>query len=129
MSLLLFGEGLPVPEPTVRAAFSAAVDALTLPGDDEADTDPEHRLDALTDHIADDGLTVTVVPARARRIDEGIARLVRAAGHTWPPPELAAFDANPGTPTATPKDAALAAAAATSPGRCPWRTSVSCCAR
>ncbi|MEU9033325.1 hypothetical protein AB0D45_00135 [Streptomyces sp. NPDC048352] len=55
---------------------------------------------------------MTLVPARARRIDEGIVRLVRAAGHTWPPAELAAFDANPGRPTATPKDAALAAGTA-----------------
>ncbi|MEU6212765.1 hypothetical protein ABZ891_23020 [Streptomyces sp. NPDC047023] len=112
VALLLFGEGLPVPEQTIRAAFTAAVDTLTVPGEDEADPDPEHRLDALADHIAEAGLTMTLVPARARRIDEGIARLVRATGQTWPPPEFAALDANPGTPTATPKDAALAAAAA-----------------
>ncbi|MGW8779501.1 hypothetical protein ACWGNM_15755 [Streptomyces sp. NPDC055796] len=109
VALLLFDEELPVPEQTVRAAFTAAVDTLTVPGDDDPDTDPEQRLDDLADHIADAGLTVILVPARARRIDEGIAR---AGGHTWPPPELAAFDANPGTPTATPKDAALAAATA-----------------
>ncbi|WP_053686849.1 hypothetical protein [Streptomyces sp. IGB124] len=116
VALLLFGEGLPVPEQTVRAALSAAVETLTVPGDDEPDTDPEQRLDALADHIADAGLTVTLVPARARRIDEGIARLVRAAGHPWPPAELAALDANPGTPTATPRDAALAAGTATITG-------------
>lgn len=112
VALLLFGEGLQVPEQTIRAAFIAAVDTLTIPGDDDPDTDPEQRLDALAEHIADAGVTVTLVPARARRIDEGIARLVRAAGHTWPPAELAAFDENPGPTTATPKDAALAAAAA-----------------
>ncbi|MFD3330333.1 hypothetical protein [Streptomyces sp. NPDC058701] len=112
VALLLFGEGLPVPEQTIRAAIIAAVDTLTIPGDDDPDTDPEHRLDALAEHIANAGLTMTLVPARARRIDEGIARLVRASGHTWPPAELAAFDGNPGQPTATPKDAALAAAAA-----------------
>ncbi|MEW1699359.1 MULTISPECIES: hypothetical protein [unclassified Streptomyces] len=112
VALLLVGEGLPVPEQTVRAAFSAAVDSLTVRGDDEPDADPEDRLDAFADHIAETGSTVTLVPARARRIDEGIARLVRAAGHTWPPAELAALDANPGTPTTTPKDASLAAAAA-----------------
>ncbi|WP_051779490.1 hypothetical protein [Streptomyces sp. NRRL S-241] len=112
VALLLFGEGLLVPEPTVRAAFTAAVDTLTVRGDDEVDADTEDRLDAFADHIAETGSTVTLVPARARRIDEGIARLVRAAGHTWPPAELAALDANPGTPTTTPKDAALAAAAA-----------------
>ncbi|MFC8176694.1 hypothetical protein [Streptomyces sp. NPDC057325] len=113
VALLLFDEELPVPEQTVRAAFTAAVDTLTIPGDDEPHTDPEQRLDDLADHMADAGLTVTLVPARARRIDEGIARLARAAGHTWPPPELTALDKNPGTPTVTPKDAALAAAAAT----------------
>ncbi|MEV7618022.1 hypothetical protein [Streptomyces sp. NPDC089799] len=112
VALLLFGEGLPVPTQTVRAAFTAAVDTLTVPGDDEPDADPEQRLDALADRIAGASLTVTLVPARARRIDEGIARLVRAAGHTWPPAELAALDANPRPPTITPKDAALAAAAA-----------------
>ncbi|MFE5713437.1 hypothetical protein ACFQ7J_21810 [Streptomyces sp. NPDC056501] len=112
VALLLFDEGLPVPEQTVRAAFTAAVDTLTVPGDDEPDTDPEQRLDDLAGHIAAAGLTMTLVPARARRIDEGIARLARASGHTWPPAELAAFDENPGPPTATPKDAALAAATA-----------------
>ncbi|MFJ4880829.1 hypothetical protein ACIP93_37255 [Streptomyces sp. NPDC088745] len=112
VALLLFGDGLPVPEQTVRAAFTAAVTTLTVPGDDEPDTDPEQRLDALADHIADATPTVTLVPARARRVDEGIAHLVRAAGHTWPPAELTALDANPGTSTVTPRDAALAAAAA-----------------
>ncbi|MFI7359611.1 hypothetical protein ACIBTP_37485 [Streptomyces avidinii] len=43
---------------------------------------------------------------------EGIARLARAGGHTWPPAELAAFDEKPGPSTATPKDAALTSAAA-----------------
>ncbi|MEV7581685.1 hypothetical protein [Streptomyces erythrochromogenes] len=109
VALLLFGEGLPVPEQTVRAAFTAPVDTLTVPGDDEPDADIEDRLDALSDHIAETGLTATLVPARARRIDEGIARLVRTAGHIWPPAQLAAIDANPGPRTITPQDAALAA--------------------
>ncbi|MDX3537526.1 hypothetical protein PV721_24770 [Streptomyces sp. MB09-01] len=112
LALLLFAEGLPVPEQTVRAAFNAAVDTVTVHGDDEPDGDPDQRLDDLADHIDDAGLTVTLVPARARRIDEGIARLVRADGQEWPPAELAAFDENPGPSPSTPKDAALAAAAA-----------------
>ncbi|WP_174518351.1 hypothetical protein [Streptomyces vietnamensis] len=112
VALLLFDEGLPVPEQTVRAAFTAAVDTITLHGDDAPDRDPDQRLDDLADHIADAGLTVTLVPARARRIDEGIARLARAGGHTWPPAELASFDENPGPSPSTPKDAALAAASA-----------------
>ncbi|MFD9047947.1 hypothetical protein [Streptomyces zaomyceticus] len=117
VALLLFDEGLPVPEQTVRAAFTAAVDTISIHGDDESDSDPDQRLDDLADHIADAGLTVTLVPARARRIDEGIARLARAGGHTWPPAEFAAFDENPGPSTATPKDAALASAAAVLTGR------------
>ncbi|MER7540741.1 hypothetical protein ABTX77_39150 [Streptomyces sp. NPDC097704] len=112
LALLLFAEGLPVPEQTVRAAFTAAVDTITVHGDDEPDRDPDQRLDDLADHIADAGLTVTLVPARARRIDEGIARLARVGGHTWPPAELASFDENPGPSPSTPKDVALAAAAA-----------------
>ncbi|MFD4723415.1 hypothetical protein ACFWOY_34765 [Streptomyces sp. NPDC058423] len=39
LALLLFAEGLPVPEATVRAAFRAAVDTITLPSDDELDED------------------------------------------------------------------------------------------
>ncbi|MEU2391843.1 hypothetical protein [Streptomyces sp. NPDC007369] len=112
LALHLFAEGLPIPEPTVRAAFSASVDTITIDGDDELDTDPEQRLNDIADHISDAGLTVTLVPIRARRIDDGIARLARADGHTWPPAELASLDANPGPSTATPKDAALVAAAA-----------------
>ncbi|WP_329619082.1 hypothetical protein OG357_00025 [Streptomyces sp. NBC_01255] len=112
LALLLFDEGLPVPEPTARAAFMAAVDTISVHGDDEPDSDPDQRLDDLAAHIADAGPTVTLVPARARRIDEGIARLARAGGHTWPPAELASLDENPGPSPSTPKDAALAAAAA-----------------
>lgn len=95
LALLLFAEGLPVPEQTVRAAFSSAVDTITVDGDDEPHSDPDQRLDDLAEHI-----------------DEGIARLARAGGHTWPPGELASWDENPGLSTSTPKDAALAAAAA-----------------
>ncbi|MFE6848703.1 hypothetical protein [Streptomyces sp. NPDC057686] len=62
VALLLFDEKLPVPEQTVRAVFTAAVDTLTVPGDD---TDPDQWLDDLADHIADAGLTVTLAPGRA----------------------------------------------------------------
>ncbi|MFB7609925.1 hypothetical protein [Streptomyces gardneri] len=112
VALLLFDEALPVPEQTVRAAFTAAVDTISIHGDDEPDSDPDQRLDDLAAHLDDTGLTITLVPARARRIDEGIARLIRANGLTWPPAEFAAFDENPGPSTATPKDAALSSAAA-----------------
>ncbi|MCY0945667.1 hypothetical protein [Streptomyces antarcticus] len=112
LALLLFAEGLPVPEQTVRAAFKAAVDTITVHGDDAPDSDPEQRLDDLADHIHDAGLTVTLVPARAWRIDEGIARLARASGHAWPPAELTALDENPHPSPSTPTDAALVAVAA-----------------
>ncbi|MFG2230528.1 hypothetical protein ACGFNX_10975 [Streptomyces sp. NPDC048723] len=113
LALLLFAEGLPVPEKTVRAAFTAAVDTITLQGpDDEPHSDLDQQLDDLADLIEEAGLTVTLVPARARRIDEGIARLARAGGHTWPPAELALWDENPGPSTSTPQDAALTAATA-----------------
>ncbi|GGS91512.1 MULTISPECIES: hypothetical protein [Streptomyces] len=105
------------------------MDTLTIPGDDEPDTDPEQRLDDLAGHNADTGLTVTLVPARARRIDDGIARLAPAGGHAWPPPELAAVYENPGPPTATPRDAALSAGAAALNGTMSRRTSAVCCAR
>ncbi|MFF3088852.1 hypothetical protein ACFVRB_28010 [Streptomyces nojiriensis] len=112
VALLLFEEGFPVPERTVRAAFTAAVDTITVHGDDEPDSDPEQRLNDLAAHIAAAGSAVFLVPARVRRIDEGIARLAQADGCAWPPAELAAFDENPGPSTATPKDAALTSAAA-----------------
>ncbi|MCY0962192.1 hypothetical protein [Streptomyces sp. H27-H5] len=113
LALLLFAEGLPVPETTVRAAFSAAVETLFIHGDDdEQPADPEERLDDLADHIDEEDLTVTLVPARARRIDERIDRLARAGAAAWPPAELLAMDENPGPSSSTPKDAALAAATA-----------------
>ncbi|WP_206307373.1 hypothetical protein [Streptomyces sp. ICN441] len=114
LALLLFAEGLPVPETTVRAAFRAAVDTITLPGeDDDPDDDLDERLDNVAGHLAETGQAMTLVPARARRIDEHIARLARDAGETWPPPELASWDENPErAPSTTPQDATLTAAAA-----------------
>lgn len=113
LALLLFAEGLPVPETTVRAAFRAAVDTVTLHGeDDDADEDLDDRLDNVAGHLAESGQAMTLVPARARRIDEQIARLARDAGETWPPPELASWDANPEPSPSTPQDATLTAASA-----------------
>ncbi|XUL90010.1 hypothetical protein ACQ86D_28015 [Streptomyces galilaeus] len=54
--------------------------------------------------------TMTLVPARARRIDERIARWARRAGVQWPPPELATYDSNPEPEAFTPKDATVAVA-------------------
>ncbi|NUK50121.1 hypothetical protein HRW14_07380 [Streptomyces lunaelactis] len=113
LALLLFAEGLPVPEATVRAAFRAAVDTVTIPGeDDDPDEEPDDRLDNFADHLAESGQAMTLVPARARRIDEQIARLARDAGETWPPPELASWDENPEPSPSTPQDATLTAASA-----------------
>ncbi|GGT57318.1 hypothetical protein GCM10010271_71300 [Streptomyces kurssanovii] len=111
-ALALFGEGLPVPETTVRAAFRAAVDTITLPGDDVPAEDLDERLNSLAEQLAATGQAMTLVPARARRIDEQIARLARDAGQAWPPPELAAWDRNPDPSPSMRQDAALTAAAA-----------------
>ncbi|MEV4741620.1 hypothetical protein [Streptomyces sp. NPDC049555] len=111
LALLLFGDGLPVPEVTVRAAFRAAVDTVVIP-DDETDSgdgaDLDVRLDHLAAHLADTGQAVTLVPARARRIDE---RITRALG--GPPAGLAELDKNAAPTPLTPQDAALTAVTAT----------------
>ncbi|MFJ9805401.1 hypothetical protein [Streptomyces wuyuanensis] len=113
LALLLFAEGLPVSEGTVRAAFRAAVDTITLPGGDDPDEDLDERLNNVAGHLAESGQAMTLVPARARRIDEHIARLARDAGETWPPAELAVWDKNPDpSPSTTPQGAALTAASA-----------------
>lgn len=111
-ALLLFAEGLPVPETTVRAAFRAAVDTITLPGDDDPAEDLDERLNNLAGQLAETGQAMTLVPARARRIDEHIARLARDAGEAWPPAELAVWDGNPEPAPSTPQGATLTAAAA-----------------
>jgi hypothetical protein len=113
LALLLFAEGFPVPGATVRAAFRAAVDTVAIPGqDDDQDDGLDECLDNLADHLAEVGQVMTLVPARARRIDERIARLARAAGETWPPAELASWDENPEPSPSTPQDATLVAASA-----------------
>ncbi|MFF3710298.1 hypothetical protein [Streptomyces phaeochromogenes] len=116
LALLLFAEGLPVPEATVRAAFRAAVDADALPGDDvPADgLDPDERLDQISQRLADRGQVLTLVPARARRIDE---RITRALGQL--PPELLELDQNPEPQPLAPKDATLTAVTATIGGSVP----------
>lgn len=110
LALLLFAEDLPVPARTVRDAFRAAVNADALPGENDAsasDRDLEERLDDISQHLADSGQSVTLVPARARRIDE---RIARALGQ--PPPELAQHDQNPEPARITPQDATLTAVSA-----------------
>jgi hypothetical protein len=111
LALLLFADGLPVPEATVRAAFRSAVDRVVLPGEDDG-TDEGRQLDERADRtvnrLAENGQSFTLVPARARRIDERIARLL---GET--PKELAELDKNTEPVPMTPHDAALTAVTVT----------------
>ncbi|MEU8812575.1 hypothetical protein ACN6K5_001571 [Streptomyces violaceoruber] len=117
LALLLFAEGLPVPEKTVRAAFRAAVDTATLPdeGDGAYDgLDLDERLDRFSHQFPDSAQTVTLVPARARRIDERIARILGKL-----PAELVELDRNAEPPRLTPQDATLTAVTATLGGSVP----------
>ncbi|WP_369244472.1 hypothetical protein [Streptomyces sp. R41] len=117
LALLLFAEGVPVPEATVRAAFRAAVDAVALPGEDEPSSDDlelDERLNQLSNALADSGQTVTLVPARARRIDERIARILGEL-----PAEIVDLDQNAEPSQFTPQDATLTAVSATLGGSVP----------
>ncbi|MEU6885655.1 hypothetical protein ABZ918_10660 [Streptomyces viridosporus] len=117
LALLLFAEGLPVPEATVRAAFRAAVGTATLldEGDGAEDgLDLDERLDHLSNQLPDSGQTMTLVPARARRIDERIARVLGEL-----PAELMELDHNAEPPRLTPQDATLTAMTATLGGSIP----------
>ncbi|MFE3269951.1 hypothetical protein [Streptomyces sp. NPDC059215] len=105
LALLLFADGHPVPEATVRAAFRGAVDAVVLPGEDDGvddGQDLDERADRLVGRLAESGQAFILVPARARRIDERIARLLGEA-----PKELAELDKNTEPAPMTPHDASL----------------------
>ncbi|MCX4404058.1 hypothetical protein OG840_20500 [Streptomyces sp. NBC_01764] len=100
-----------MPEATVRAAFRAAVDAAVLPGEDDGlDDDPglEERVDHVAGRLAEAGQAFVLVPARARRIDERIARILGEL-----PEELAELDKSIEPAPMTPQDASLAAVTAT----------------
>ncbi|MGW0345932.1 hypothetical protein ACWDX8_04875 [Streptomyces anthocyanicus] len=117
LALLLFAEGLPVPEKTVRAAFRAVVDTATLPDEgDGADDglDLDERLDRFSHQLPDSAQTVTLVPARARRIDERIARILGKLSA-----DLVELDRNAEPPRLTPQDATLTAVTATLGGSVP----------
>ncbi|MFD6529769.1 hypothetical protein [Streptomyces sp. NPDC060184] len=100
LALALFGEGHPVPERTVREAFRRAV-RFAGPGGEgpEEGEDEEEWAERIADEVVSSGQRVRLVPARARRIDEGIARYMRERGVVWPPPELAVLDKNPEPPS------------------------------
>lgn len=119
VALFLFGEGLPVPEPTVRAAFHTAVDTVRLPGGAESGQDVEGQLDAVASYIGHGGRAAVMVPTRARRMDEQIAAFCQSAGISWPPAELTQWDENPASERMTPQGAALFAADALLTGSAP----------
>ncbi|MFI9210538.1 hypothetical protein ACIGW7_20735 [Streptomyces sp. NPDC053253] len=119
LALLMFGEGLPVPEQTVRAAFQAAVDTIRLPGGAEPGGDVDEHLDAVDSYIGRGGQTAVMVPARARRVDEQIVAFFKSAGVPWPPAELLQWDENLGAEPMTPQGAALFAADAVLTGKAP----------
>ncbi|MEV5677948.1 hypothetical protein [Streptomyces sp. NPDC052179] len=102
LALALFGEGHPVPEETVRDAFGKAVRGLGAElgeeGPEEGE-DEEEWAERVADEVVASGQRVRLVPARVRRIDEGIARYMFDRGVVWPPPELADLDANPEPPS------------------------------
>ncbi|MFI8091529.1 hypothetical protein ACIF9R_24950 [Streptomyces sp. NPDC086080] len=118
VALALFGEGLPVPEPTVRAAFRTAVNAIRLPGTAPGQ-DVDERLDAVDSYIGRGGQAVIMVPARAHRVDEQIAAFFESAGVPWPPKELVPFDEHLNDERLTPQGATLFAADALLTGSAP----------
>ncbi|SCD47233.1 hypothetical protein GA0115237_1022101 [Streptomyces sp. ScaeMP-6W] len=102
LALVLFGEGHPVPEGTVRDGFGKAVRGLGAGlGEQgpEEEEDEEEWAERVADEVVASGQRVRLVPARVRRIDEGIARYIRDREVVWPPPELADLDANPEPPS------------------------------
>lgn len=95
LALLAFAAGLAVPEPTVRAAFLAAVDRVSLGPDEHqragAAIDPGDWAADVAARALDRGLAATVIPDRVRRIDQ----LLTEAGMDWTPPPLAQLDRGP----------------------------------
>ena len=112
LALLLFGDQLPVPEATVRAAFLNAV-SITLRAEETAPEDTpaesaaaeEEGVARVADQVVASGHRVSLVPARARRIDERISRYLSERGQPATPPELAELDNNPIPSPLTPSEA------------------------
>lgn len=86
LALLAFTGGLAVPEGTVRAAFAGAAAGIRLPAEDTLPSGaaPED----VADEVVASGRRFTMVPARIKRIDRGLARL----GVDWSFPGLARLD-------------------------------------
>lgn len=98
LALLAFGEGLAVPEATVRAAFVAAVDRIGLAIEDGVPdgSSPEDIAEAAV--LA--GASGTLLPARVRRIDRSLA----AYGLDKMPLELRELDPGPAGEPFTSRD-------------------------
>ncbi|MEV4477065.1 hypothetical protein [Nonomuraea sp. NPDC049504] len=75
LALMAFGEGMPVPEATVRKAFA---EAIKVPLAD--DFPPEHSAEDVAAANAAKRGRSDPVPARIRRIDAAIAAVLKAAG-------------------------------------------------
>ncbi len=107
LALRAFGEGFAVPEQTVRAAFIAAIGRVVVPGELSGGSAVAPNA-AVSDLIASGLGGGSLVPARVRRIDRGLARM----GIDWANPELASLDPGfeSGDGLVENADAALAAA-------------------
>ncbi|WP_190250010.1 hypothetical protein, partial [Dactylosporangium sucinum] len=94
-----FGDGLPVPLATVRAAWRAVVQRVVVPGEQHspvpvaADERAERAWD-LAERAADGRTQATVLPRRMRRIDQRLT----AYGVPWNVPGIAQFDRGPASP-------------------------------
>jgi hypothetical protein len=91
LALEAFGAGLPIPEPTVRAAWIAAStdSLLDIPPEGEDAFDRSDWIAEVAREVAcKHSSKSALLPRRIRDID----RRITAAGISFSPPELAAFD-------------------------------------
>jgi hypothetical protein len=95
LALLAFADGMPIPEPRVRKAFAAAIDAATVVAETKVDRlaygSDEEWAEAVAEQVIDTGEYPTVLPERIRRIDRGVSQ----TGAAWTGPTVAAFDGGP----------------------------------
>ncbi|WP_432830541.1 hypothetical protein [Dactylosporangium sp. CA-092794] len=94
LALKAFGDGLPVPLTTVRAAWRAAVHRLVVPGEQSApvpagaEERAERAWDLAERAAAGRRTGIVVIPRRMRRIDARIT----GYGMPWNVPDLAQYD-------------------------------------
>jgi hypothetical protein len=118
LALLAFADGLPVPEPTVRKAFAAAIDAARVSAETKVDREAYGAdgewAEAVAERAVDTGEYPTVLPERIRRIDSAVGQ----AGAVWADQTVAAFDRGPlSDEPLTAADASFNAVTATLLGR------------